>query len=151
MRHSGGARRQPRVDVGEPAQPSPRDEVLRFGEVAIQLGMLGASELHEALALQVRHKLMHCFRIDDAVWTWLDTEAPREGPPFTTPLEHALRRGLRDDPQGYRWTGLLLSRRTDLVSLQASPEDLAVRFGANAAEMRLLKRAVRALLLQSSE
>lgn len=123
------------------ARPSDRDEVMRFGEVAIQLGMLTAAELGEALALQVRLKVQHCLQLDEAVWMWVDDEAPRRSAPFPVALEPAVRTALREDPQSYRWVGLLVAKRRMIVRLAGEPDALGRRFGVSPEELRLLKHA----------
>lgn len=123
------------------AKPSERDEIMRFGEVAIQLGMLTASELGAALGLQVRMKLQHCLQLDEAVWMWVDDESPRRTAPFPVPLEPAVRSALREDPQAYRWAGLLVAKRRMTVRLAGAPDALGRRFGVSPEELRLLKHA----------
>lgn len=121
------------------AEPSPRDEVLRFGEVAIQMGMLSASELSEALELQVRLKLQHCLQLDEADWRWTDDESSRKGTPFPAALEPALRAALREDPQSYRWVGLLMSKRHHHVRLGGQSDIVGRRFHATPEELRFLR------------
>jgi tetratricopeptide (TPR) repeat protein len=140
MRHGILERDEYLLILERMAEPSERDEVLRFGEVAIQLGMMSAAELGEGLALQVRSKLQRCLLLDEAAWSWRDDEAPRRGTPFPTPLEPALRTALREDPQAHRWPGLLAALRHRIVRLRGSPDALARRFGANPSELRLLER-----------
>jgi hypothetical protein len=120
-------------------EPSPKDEVLRFGEVAIQMGMLSASDLSEALELQVRLKLQHCLQLDDADWRYCDDESSRKGAPFPAALEPALRAALREDPQPYRWVGRLMSMRHFYIRLGGDSDVVGRRFHATPEELRFLK------------
>ncbi len=120
------------------SEPSERDEVLRFGEVAISLGMLEPADLNEALAMQVRSKLQRCLQLDDAEWLWVDEPSGRIATPYPTPLEPALLEALRTDPQGYRWVGLLAAKRNRRVTLARTPDEVARTFGARGSELRLL-------------
>lgn len=120
------------------AKPSNRDEVLRFGEVAIQLGMLTSNDLHDALALQVVHKLERCLQLDQGFWR-LD---PGDDPTisrFPVKLERALRSSLREDPRPSRWVELLVPRKTQLLGLVEPLDTIASRFEITPQELRFLR------------
>lgn len=122
------------------SRPSEEDAILRFGEVAITLGMLSPAELNEALAMQVRQKLQRVLTLDECVWLWVDDESPRTSTPYPTPLEPVLLAALREDPEGYRYPGLLAARRQRIVTLVREPDDIARRFEASPAELRFLTK-----------
>ncbi len=120
------------------SEPSEQDEVLRFGEVAIALGMLEPAQLSEALALQVRSKLARCFLLEDVAWLWIDDEAPRRTTPYPTPLEPTLLEALRRDPQRERWLELVSGQRDRVAHLTQRPDEIARRFVLRAPELRLV-------------
>jgi len=117
--------------------PSGRDEILRFGDVAIQLGMLTSNELHEALSLQVEQKLERCLQLDEGFWHF-DAHREPSRSRFPVKLEHALRAALRDDPQAFRWAGLLVARRRLHIELVEPADTIAARFEITPAELRFL-------------
>ena len=45
-------------------------EEIRFGEAVVELGFLGVDDIQEALAAQVRHKVVHCLMHEEAEWTF---------------------------------------------------------------------------------
>ncbi|MBX3275470.1 MAG: hypothetical protein KF729_34745, partial [Sandaracinaceae bacterium] len=119
------------------AEPTAQSEVRRFGEVAIQLGMLTEEELDEALHAQVASKLQHCLTLDQGEWHLDESEAPSPSR-FAVALEPTLRTALLEDPQSYRWPGVLVAKRTRKMRLRDTPEAIAARFGMSADELRLL-------------
>lgn len=120
------------------AEPSRRDEVVRFGEVAIQLGMLTPNELHEALAMQVRQKLIHVLQLDHGFWHF-DAKRDPAASRFPVKLEPALREALRDDPQSFRWAGLLVAKGTSRIDLTEPLSEITARFQLQPSELRFMR------------
>ncbi|MCB9596716.1 MAG: hypothetical protein H6719_28585 [Sandaracinaceae bacterium] len=120
------------------AEATGDSEVRRFGEVAIQLGMLTEEDLEEALRLQVAAKLQHCLTLDEGLWHF-DGKLPPAASQFPIAFEPTLRTALIEDPQSYRWPGLLVAKRTRKMRLEGQPETIADRFGMPEAELRLVK------------
>lgn len=121
------------------AEPSDEDaEVRRFGEVAIALGMLTEEELEDALRMQVAAKLQHCLTLDEGLWRF-DGSHPPAPSRFPVDFEPTLRAALLEDPQSYRWPGLLVAKRTRRMRLDGEPEALAERFGMTEDELRLVR------------
>ncbi|MCA9604606.1 MAG: hypothetical protein KC619_03365, partial [Myxococcales bacterium] len=113
-------------------------EVRRFGEVAIQLGMLTEEELDEALRAQVVSKLQHCLTLDEGLWRF-DGSHPPAPSRFPVAFEPTLRAALMEDPQSYRWPGLLVAKRTRKMRLGAEPEAIAERFALTDEELRVVR------------
>jgi tetratricopeptide (TPR) repeat protein len=126
------------VILEELATPSERQVAERFGDVALRLGMLSPAELDEALATQVREKLVRCLQLDEAMWTFHSGPEGRSTTPYPTPLEPTLLEALRTDPQRHRWAGLLVAKRQRLAHLEHPADQVARRFGASPAELRVL-------------
>ena len=51
-------------------------EQMRFGEVVVELGFLTSDEVREALALQVREKVIHCLMWEQPAWSFEGREEP---------------------------------------------------------------------------
>lgn len=111
--------------------------VMRFGEVAIRLGMLSPGEIHGALNRQVERKLQRCLQLDEGFWHF-EAGAPPDSR-FPVRLEPALRVALREDPRAPRWAEHLWRKRLDTVRFERQPGALGERFGAAPVELRLLR------------
>jgi tetratricopeptide (TPR) repeat protein len=72
------------------------NEQMRFGEAAIQLGFLTAADVHEALKLQVRRKLVHCLQWDAVECSFAETDEPiREVAHFPSDVVALVVEGIR--------------------------------------------------------
>jgi hypothetical protein len=117
------------------------DEDMRFGEVAVGLGFLGADEVREALADQVKRRILRCITWDKQAWAFHDSPSWLEGVGrFPTRIEPivltATRGGLGDE----RTSAVLAPWLVRFPCL--TPEharEAADRFGLDASELRLLE------------
>ncbi len=80
------------------------DEMMRFGEVAIELGYLSPVEVGEALGRQVREKVIHCLTLESATWELrADPDAASGVARYPTSVHGALAEALTAPGEGARW------------------------------------------------
>ena len=67
------------------------DETMRFGEVAVELGILDPLEVSEALRKQVREKIVGCLQLERADWTFrADPDAAARVARYPAPVSAVL-------------------------------------------------------------
>jgi tetratricopeptide (TPR) repeat protein len=116
-------------------------ETLRMGEVLVELGILSPEEIRRALAVQMREKILACFRSEDfACELWLLDELPedavRHAPLGVEPLVLA---GVRAHFGPDHIARVLAPHGKGRPRLLAPAAAEAVRFEMTAAEGRLLE------------
>jgi len=117
------------------------DEDMRFGEVCVALGFLGAEQVREALAEQVKRRILRCIVWDKQAWAFHDSPSWLEGVGrFPTRIEPivltAARGGLGDERTSAVLTPYL-ARFPCLTPEHA--RETASRFGLDAAELRIVE------------
>ncbi|MBZ0117012.1 MAG: DUF4388 domain-containing protein [Sandaracinaceae bacterium] len=128
---------------------APSEAFLRFGEVAIKLGMLSTDEVTEALQLQVRRKVVRCLQLEHAQWQWLDAPAARIH--FPCKLPGLVLQALRTDPDPRRLSSALEPYGESVPRRRAELDALAADFELSAAQLRFVRELDRAPLGRSLE
>jgi hypothetical protein len=114
---------------------------LRLGEVLVELGLLSPAEVYDALALQVREKVVACFqweRFDYELHDALD-ETEDLGIYQCPPVEALVLAGMRAHFGPERLAPLLDPQAGRVPVLRASAESLVPIFQPSAPEQRLLR------------
>ena len=115
------------------------NETMRFGEAAIELGLLSPEEVHAALAEQVKRKIARALRWEGATATFTESAEALEGlarfPCTVEPVVLSVCRAHFDR-----------DRLNDVVAeslmkhlIAPEPAELAERFGATPAELRVVR------------
>lgn len=117
------------------------NEATRMGEVLVELGLLTPHDVVDALAIQVREKILRCFQ-----WTQFEHHFELlDGPPDAglvyscPPIEALILAGLREHFDAARIEPLLSASAGLRVRLSRGAEETALRFQAKPAEQRLLR------------
>jgi len=125
---------------------------LRLGEVLVELGLLSPAEVYDALALQVREKVVACFQWESFDYELHDPldETVDLGIYQCPPVEALVLAGIRAHFGPERLAPLLDPQADRVPVLRASAESLVPIFQPSAAEQRLLRaidgtRTVKAL------
>jgi DNA-binding response OmpR family regulator/tetratricopeptide (TPR) repeat protein len=119
-----------------------RNESVRMGEVLVELGILAPADVFEALALQVREKILACFQWErfDFAFRPLD-EVSQELSPFRCPpVEALVLEGIRTHFDAERLRPLLRPHAERFPVVAGDPGELALRFRMSATEQRLVHR-----------
>lgn len=114
---------------------------LRLGEVLVELGLLSPAEVYDALALQVREKIVACFqweRFEYDLHEVLD-EPGELGIYQCPPMEALVLAGVRAHYGPERVEAVLGRHARAALVLNAPPEELVPLFQPTAAEQRLLR------------
>lgn len=117
-----------------------RHESLRMGEVLVEMGLLSPAEVAEALALQVREKIVACFQ-----WEHFDFELrvpDGEERDWSTyrcpPLPALILFGVRTHYGPDRIEASLAPFASELAVLRDTPSEIGIQHQMTAAEQRLL-------------
>jgi hypothetical protein len=115
------------------------NEQLRFGEVAIELGLLSEPQVRKALGDQVRWKIVRCFQRPDCSWTFEDSESIVEDvgdfPMRIEALFLDAARWLDDEQKGELGLQRIADQRLVLAD---SAVELGARFDLSTPELALL-------------
>ena len=118
-----------------------RQESLRMGEVLVEMGLLSPAEVSDALALQVREKIVACFQ-----WERFDFELQvpdgddRDWSVFQCPpLEALILFGVRAHYGPDRVSPVLDPFGDEHPVLHQSPSEVGIRHQMTASEQRLLR------------
>lgn len=116
------------------------NEQIRLGEVLIEMGLLTGEEIHEALRLQTREKLLRCF-----LWRRLrsDFQAGEEHlegiEPFPCEVPALLLEGIRRYYDHHRVAGVLEPIRGQHPILTVAPAVAAKEFEVDIVGLRMLQ------------
>jgi tetratricopeptide (TPR) repeat protein len=117
-----------------------RNESVRMGEVLVELGLLTPSDVFEALALQVREKVLACFQ-----WTHFDfafrptDDVSRELSPFRCPpVEALVLEGIRAHFDPERLRPILRPHAERFPALTREAGEIALRFRMSSNEQRFV-------------
>jgi len=118
-----------------------RHESLRLGEVLVELGLLSPAEVYDALALQVREKILACFQWERFAW---DIHEAFEGPEDLgiyqcPPTEALILAGIRAHYGPERVEAVLEPHAHAAPSLRAPFEAVVAAFHPTPTEQRLLR------------
>jgi tetratricopeptide (TPR) repeat protein/CheY-like chemotaxis protein len=116
-------------------------ETTRMGEVLVELGLLSAGEVFEALSAQVREKIVSCFRWARFAHAFEPcTALPEELLAYPCPpLETLLLEGLRAHFGPERLEPLLAPHAGRRPTLRAEVAEIAARFQLTPAEQRFAR------------
>jgi len=114
---------------------------LRLGEVLVELGLLSPAEVYDALALQVREKVVACFQWDRFDYELHETLDQTEdlGIYQCPPVEALVLAGIRTHFGPERLAPLLDPQAEQVPVLRAAVDELVPRFQPTAPEQRLLR------------
>ncbi|UJR80675.1 DUF4388 domain-containing protein [Sandaracinus amylolyticus] len=116
------------------------DELMRFGEVAIELGILSPDRVSEGLRAQMRARVVRCLQLDQARWIFReDLDAVASVARFALPLPAVLLESLAEPQEAARWAWRLASHAELGVVLAAPPSEIATRLGLGPAELRIVR------------
>lgn len=116
------------------------DELMRFGEVAIELGVLSHEQVSAGLAAQVRERLVRCLQLDRARWIFRDDpDASARVARFPCPLPAALFDALSEPQEAARWPSRLQHLGRSVIALAADPAEIASRLALGPRELRLVR------------
>lgn len=117
------------------------NEATRMGEVLVELGLLTPQDVFDALSIQVREKIIGCFR-----WTEFEHHfEPLDALPEDVlayacpPVEALVLAGIREHFDAERVEPLLAAHADKRARLRRGAEETALRFQASPAEQRLLR------------
>jgi hypothetical protein len=114
-------------------------EQMRFGEVAVVLGFLPPEQVNEALARQVRHKVMRCLEWESAHCVFRESAEELEGiaryPSPIEPLVLHVVRSVFDEARVARMLGDAATRFPELVD---SADRISERFRLDPADAAFL-------------
>jgi tetratricopeptide (TPR) repeat protein len=116
-------------------------ETLRMGEVLVELGILSPEEIRRALAVQMREKILACFRSDAFQFDFsLLGDLPEDAVPHDAlGVESLVLAGVRAHFGPDRISRLLAAWGKGRPRLLPPAEETAARFEMTAAERRLLE------------
>ncbi len=117
------------------------NEATRMGEVLVELGLLTPQDVFDALSIQVREKVLSCFR-----WPRFEHHfEPLDALPADVlaygcpPVEALVLAGVREHFDAERIDPLLAAHAARRARLLRGAEETALRFQATPAEQRLLR------------
>jgi hypothetical protein len=118
-----------------------RHESLRLGEVLVELGLLSPAEVYDALALQVREKIVACFQWERFAYDSHESlDEPEDlGIYQCPPTEALVLAGVRAHYGPERVEAVLEPHVRAAVALREPVEALVPLFRPTAAEQRLLR------------
>lgn len=116
-------------------------EATRMGEVLVELGLLSAQEVFEALSLQVREKILACFRWERFEHHFEARDAlPEDVLAYRCPSVEALvLAGMHAHFDAARVDATLSPASQQRPRLRGKPDAIAVRFQTTPAEQRVLR------------
>lgn len=116
------------------------DELMRFGEVAVELGILSPEDVSAGLARQVRAKLARCLQLDHGSWVFRDDpDAVARVARFPCPLGPALIEALADPPESARWVARLAPLGAWVAALAEDVSSIAERLALPPAALRVVR------------
>jgi len=115
-------------------------ESVRMGEVLVELGVLTAAQVYDALSLQVREKIVACFQWESFAYEIHESlEEPDELAIFQCPpVESLIYAGVRAHYDRKRVTAVLKSHATDAPVLRRPVSELAPLFQLAGVEQKWL-------------
>ena len=115
-------------------------EQMRFGEVAIALGFLTPEQVNEALAKQVRRKIIRCIELENPTCVFRDAADQLEGiARYPCAVEPLVLRAVRHMFTEERITRILEGSADRYPELSAPADEVSVRFKMDPAETAFLK------------
>lgn len=116
------------------------DELMRFGEVAIELGILSPEQVSEGLKTQMRARVVRCLQLDSARWIFReDPDALAGVARFACPLPAAVVEALSEAQEAARWIWRLHARGELAIALLAPMGEIASRLRLGPAELRIVR------------
>jgi len=118
-----------------------RHQSLRLGEVLVELGLLTAAEVYDALALQVREKIVACFQWESFAYELHEAlDEPEDlGIYQCPPTEALVLAGIRAHYGPERLEPVLAAQQEMFPVLRAGAESLVRLYQPTAAEQKLLR------------
>jgi tetratricopeptide (TPR) repeat protein len=119
-----------------------RNESVRMGEVLVELGLLTPADVFEALALQVREKIIACFQWErfDFAFRPIDETSQELSPFRCPPVEALVLEGIRTHFDAERLRPLLRPHAERFPVVARDPGEVALRFRMSATEQRFVHR-----------
>jgi hypothetical protein len=118
-----------------------RNEQMRFGEVVVELGYLSIDQVRDALAEQVRRRIVRAVVAEGVSFSFDASPGMLDGiGHFPTPIEPLVVRALKDDVPGDVAASVLASRPDAHLRLTGDRAAIAARFEASPEELRWLER-----------
>jgi DNA-binding response OmpR family regulator/tetratricopeptide (TPR) repeat protein len=119
-----------------------RNESVRMGEVLVELGLLTPADVFEALALQVREKILACFQWErfDFAFRPIDETSQELAPFRCPPVEALVLEGIRTHFDAERLRPVLRPHAERFPVLARDPGEVALRFRMSATEQRFVHR-----------
>ncbi len=117
------------------------NEATRMGEVLVELGLLTPQDVVDALSIQVREKVIRCFRSTHFEHHFELLDAPPDaGLAYACPpVETLVLAGMREHFDAARIEPLFAAHAATRARLLRGAEETALRFQATPAEQRLLR------------
>ncbi|AKF06719.1 hypothetical protein DB32_003868 [Sandaracinus amylolyticus] len=116
------------------------DELMRFGEVAIELGILSPDQVSDGLRAQMRMRVVRCLQLDQARWIFRDdADAVASVARFAVQLPAVLLEALSEPQEAARWAMRLAAHGELAIVLAAPPSEIATRLGVGPAELRIVR------------
>jgi hypothetical protein len=116
------------------------DELMRFGEVAMELGYLSSEQVSAGLSAQVRERLVRGLQFESAQWTFRDDpEASSQVAHFRCPLGTSLYEALSEPQEASKWIRRLELRARSAVALITTPAEAVAQLGLGPGELRNLR------------
>lgn len=116
------------------------DELMRFGEVAMELGYLSSEQVSLGLSAQVKERLVRGLQLESGRWIFReDPEASARVAHFHCPLGTSLYEALSDPEEAARWIGRLELRARSAVALLVTPAEAVASLGLGPGELRNLR------------
>lgn len=116
------------------------NEQMRFGEVAIELGYLSVPQVTEALAEQVRRKILRCLLWERSAWSFHESPTWLEGVGrFPTKIEPVVLAATRGAFDRARLDAVVRPYSSGHAELRDAPAAVAERFGLHGADLRFLE------------
>jgi CheY-like chemotaxis protein len=117
-----------------------RNESVRMGEVLVELRLLTPADVFEALALQVREKILACFQWErfDFAFRPLDETSLELSPFRCPPVEALVLEGIRTHFDAERLRPVLRPHADRFPVVARDPGEVALRFRMSATEQRFV-------------
>lgn len=116
------------------------DELMRFGEVAIELGLLSPAQVSTALAEQVRCKIQRCLHASHATWVFREDHAAVDlVARFPLRIEQVILDALLDPDEAERWAERLAPKEEFFVVLGSGDGVMTTAVGLTPTRLRLMR------------
>lgn len=116
------------------------DETMRFGEVAIELGLLSPEAVMAALTDQVRHKVERCLRHHDVAWVFREDRSALDGlARFPMRIEQVVIDAISEPEEVARWEARLAPFAERFPSLRKTEGVMMSTLGLTATRLKVMR------------